>query len=369
MDYITLQRSAGWSSYKEYSRWDEVIAKLPLEVVELDDCRDWDKSFALVKNARVHLGIDSVFQHVAAAYKVPAVVLFGSTTPVGSGHVTAVNLHQPTCGKACFIEDRYSNGHRCNDSCPYPIKCIDAIEPQTIVDAVSKFFLPCPVCGSTGKPQAVLQYDSPYYNCQGCGLWRQIKDLPKTFESSAEAPGDQMSEGDKQVNKILAGVIQRFVKVDGTHLSIGSKYPMLSHWLQAEHRRKCIAIDGIPEVLKFGAELGVEAYQCDAEQALPKPPYASVDMIHVLEHIYEPVTMLNKIADAMMPGGILFIRSPNHDAPGIERDMTKPHYEIHPHVYNETSFRALISQTPGFRLTLYEVLLPGQFDAVLEKTV
>lgn len=366
MDYITLQRTTGWSSLKEYSRWEEVKQCLPLPVVELDGRTDWNECFNLVKNARLHIGGDSVFQHVAAAYRVPAVVVFGSTTPVGSGHITAVNLSNHLCGKACFIEDRYSNGWRNQDKCPYG-KCIDTIDPAVILAAVNKFLAPCPICGNAEKPKPVMEFHSPYYVCNGCGLWRQIKDLPKTFESSAEASGDQMSEHDRRANRDIARYIQPYVKVAGKHLSIGSKYPMLAHWLQVDHGRQCVAIDGIPEVVKFGKELGVEAYQHDAEQSIPGGPYASVDMVHVLEHIYNPIETLDKIAEAMVPGAILFIRSPNSDMPGISRDMTLPHYEIHPHVYNAASFKALLERAPKFRLIHYHGWQPGQFDAFLER--
>jgi SAM-dependent methyltransferase len=372
MNYITLQRKAGWSSLKEYSRWDEVVrlveAQTKLPVVELDAIRDWDVCFELVKNARLHLGIDSVYNHAAAAYKTPAVILFGSTDPIGSGHLNATNLRNALCGPTpCFIEDRYTNGHRFTDKCPHG-NCIDSITPEAVSAAVLNILAPCPVCGSTKETKAVKEHDTPYYACAGCGLWRQLRVLPKTFESSAELPGDQMSPQDKSANREISNYIQPYFVVPGKHLSIGSKYPMLAHWLQTLHGRKCIAIDGIPEVVKFGKELGVEAYQHDAEKDIPGGPYASVDMVHVLEHLYNPIETLNKIADVMVPGAVLFIRSPNWDMSGIVRDLTRPHYEIHPHIYNETSFKALIEKVPAFKLLHYHGWQPGQFDVFVIKT-
>ena len=260
MDYITIQRTAGWSSYKEYSRWDEVVKLLGLPVIELDNIKDWDKTLALVKGARVHLGIDSVFNHAAAAYKTPAVILFGSTDPIGSGHSTAINIRNSPCTKPCFIEDRYSNGWRCADKCPHDPKCIDTIDPQMIADAVKKFMAPCPICKSAARPTAVTKFNGPYYECPDCKVWRQIKDLPKTCLSSGEPPAEYMSEPDKNANREIAAYISPKFTVSGPHLSIGSKYPMLAHWLQERHGRKCVAIDMIPEVVKLGAELGVEAY-------------------------------------------------------------------------------------------------------------
>jgi glycosyltransferase involved in cell wall biosynthesis len=117
--YITLQRKPGWSSLKAYPHWDAVIRELPLPVVELDESRSWSETCALIQHASLHLGIDSVCSHIAAAYCTPAVVVFGSTSPAVSGHPTAVNLSVgPSKCHPCFIEDSYVNGHRFGEACP-----------------------------------------------------------------------------------------------------------------------------------------------------------------------------------------------------------------------------------------------------------
>jgi hypothetical protein len=189
MEYITLQRKTGWSSLKEYSRWDEVVglveAQTKLPVVELDEIQDWEACFEIVQNAKLHLGVDSVFNHVAGAYKVPAVILFGSTDPVGSGHATAINLHVPTCGKACFIEDRYINGHRFTDKCPHG-KCIDSIEPAQICAAVIKL-LSRPVATALRPDFEMLWKEISSANLMGKDKTRRIyEELLKIQELPGE---------------------------------------------------------------------------------------------------------------------------------------------------------------------------------------
>ena len=66
----------------------------------------------------LHLGGDSVCQHIAAAFRTPAVVIFGSTPTSVFGHPTATNLSAgPASCHPCFIEDRFADGHRRAQKC------------------------------------------------------------------------------------------------------------------------------------------------------------------------------------------------------------------------------------------------------------
>ena len=112
-EFITLHVKTGWSIYKEWSfeKWAELIKEIrPLigttKIVQIggkDDPliegvdRDFRgkplaESCALIRDAKLHLGIDSFSNHIAGAYKKPAVILFGSTTPLGFGYNTAKNI-------------------------------------------------------------------------------------------------------------------------------------------------------------------------------------------------------------------------------------------------------------------------------------
>lgn len=134
-EYITLQREALWSKYKEYGLWDEVVKELKLPVIELTPDRPWCDSFALVQHARLHLGIDSVFNHVAAAYDTPAVILWGSTLPSFSGYDSAINLYKnPECGP-CFKERKDWSVHY-RGTCDDP--CIDKVTPAEVLTAIKE---------------------------------------------------------------------------------------------------------------------------------------------------------------------------------------------------------------------------------------
>jgi ADP-heptose:LPS heptosyltransferase len=83
-------------------------------------------SFAVVKYARVFVGVDSVMQHAAAAFGVPAVVLFGPSPPAVFGHGRAVNITAPNC--VCHRD--VSRWTVCD------VGCMRQIPPQEVVRAI-----------------------------------------------------------------------------------------------------------------------------------------------------------------------------------------------------------------------------------------
>lgn len=62
------------------------------------------QSLALLTQTVFFLGIDSVFQHAAYALKVPALVLFGASTPAVWGYPTHINLYSDLPCQPCTDE-------------------------------------------------------------------------------------------------------------------------------------------------------------------------------------------------------------------------------------------------------------------------
>lgn len=124
--YATLQTSALWSRYKEWpvERWAQVVARLPFPVVQLSlpgEARvegalqfqgSLQQAIALVANARMHIGVDSVFQHIAhyrwqdgdSFRKVPSLILWGSTQQSATGYEDNVNINTRLSCSPCFRE-------------------------------------------------------------------------------------------------------------------------------------------------------------------------------------------------------------------------------------------------------------------------
>ena len=233
----------------------------------------------------------------------------------------------------------------------------------------------CPIClcPDTRKPRLDLE-PHPYFECTACGFYYQKELIAKVYEASHEVSGNLMSEADRQVNNQLARFL--FDRVGMEHpraLDIGSKYPWLSHCL-AQLGTSSYAIDGIPEILKFVAEerLNVNAYQCDFETTAPdRFPWGDlqfdlITLVHVAEHFYFPLKSLWNIRELLTPTGTLFIRCPDNETPGIERDFQPGYFEIHPQIWNLKSFQVACGKVG---LSIQETYtFCGQRDLILTKS-
>ncbi len=242
----------------------------------------------------------------------------------------------------------------------------------------------CPVCQSESvvAVRADLQ-PHPYIGCGSCGFYYQKELIPKVYEASHEVSGDLMSDGDKAVNRSLAGWISRVAALspgDAT-LDIGAKYPFLAHCF-GELGAEAHAMDGIPEIIRFSNGLKVKAYHLDFEEALqtkaetfahipisfpigfPALGFSLVTMIHVIEHMYRPLAAFQGIYNMLKPGGHFFIRCPASDVSGIERDFTPGHYDIHPQIWSRESLH-LAAGLAGFLVKYEAELQPGQRDLLL----
>jgi ADP-heptose:LPS heptosyltransferase len=249
------------------------------------------------------------------------------------------------------------------------------------VDA-TRTFASCPVCGTgeTTKPRPDLE-PHPYVVCRRCGLFYQPHMLPKVFEGHHESRGDLMSEADRQANRQLARAFyhnhlaRRYKGRELFHLDIGSKYPFFGHCLQTAARESGTpltshGIDGIPEAREFGRQLGVLMaigdFEADPQTWDMSPEmrervalggFHCVSLIHCLEHFYNPVQTLRYIRRLMVEGGILFVRSPDSKAPGVEGDFTSGHYSIHPTIWCEGAmYEALAKLQDAFAVyETYEI--------------
>ena len=125
---ISIHVKAGWSPYKNWpvDRWQEIVERLKkilpdVRVIQIgakDDPRlegvtDYCGKLSLVEscyaifNATLHLGVDSFSNHMThIGYPItPAVIVWGSTAPTGSGYVHNTNVHlNPRGCSPCYKE-------------------------------------------------------------------------------------------------------------------------------------------------------------------------------------------------------------------------------------------------------------------------
>jgi ADP-heptose:LPS heptosyltransferase len=88
------------------------------------------QSLGIVKAAKAFVGVDSSMAHVAAAFRIPAVVLFGPSSPNVYGHAASRNLYNaPRCSPCMEIIG--------NVACPYGKPCMTNITVSDVEQALS----------------------------------------------------------------------------------------------------------------------------------------------------------------------------------------------------------------------------------------
>ena len=205
---------------------------------------------------------------------------------------------------------------------------------------------------------------------------------PKTYEAPHEKDqnggftGHLMSDGDKDVNRRLATMLfNDWLKgTPAKTLDIGSKYPYLAHCLKVLGC-EAFGMDNIEVVPEYSRDLDVPMLMADFEvisedqiHGWTTEKFSLITMVHVFEHMYEPLEALRKLRKLIADDGTLFIRLPDHATSGFERDLTASHYTIHPFFHSLSSLLELLVQ--GQDLFTVQLTYPmngsGQRDLMLK---
>ncbi len=162
--YITIQTKTGWSPYKEWSqeRWTELVGRICAKYPKYRIVHIGDKDCAIpgvdnaklsiseaisaVARARLHIGGDSFPNHVRGIVGRPAVILWGSTSPIGSGYKTSANIwHNDAHGcSPCYREypnmSRHPKPHcpHCKNWEDLSHPCMGDISVDEVMAAVDK---------------------------------------------------------------------------------------------------------------------------------------------------------------------------------------------------------------------------------------
>lgn len=223
----------------------------------------------------------------------------------------------------------------------------------------------CPICAT---PSGRQRADTPYWICDACGLWFQSPLPPKRWHGPHEVwLGQPMPDAEKAANEALAKWLFDEVmhKRAGLTFDVGASYPYLAHCL-AQHGCNTYAIDGSDEITAPHG-LNVKCWQSDIETCgtLAAHAFDLITFVHNFEHLYDPVAIFRKLRPMLVDDGRLFIRMPDNGVPGIERDVTPGHFQIHPYVHALSSIAQLCAQTDTFTIECAIELRPGQRDIVM----
>ena len=168
--HITIQTKTGWSIYKEWWGWKDLVDLIHKEMPDLLVCQIGGQSDPKIENvdvnlcgssftenlaaqawAALHIGLDSVFNHTTNIIwdgkgRTKAVIIFGSTQASASGYPSNINISLGLQCQPCFREN--PNVSRIPlGVCPNPAgqtyesprhACMAGITPRMVMDAVKK---------------------------------------------------------------------------------------------------------------------------------------------------------------------------------------------------------------------------------------
>jgi glycosyltransferase involved in cell wall biosynthesis len=222
----------------------------------------------------------------------------------------------------------------------------------------------CPICTTTVTAKRA---GTPYWTCPGCGAWFQHPAPPKRYFGPHEPHPEQMSDGDKAANAALAASLFHDVMKGkpGLTLDIGSRYPFLAHTLAGFG---CDAWGMEPGAIVH--DLNVYSIVGDLEEDRREfKDYGHVrliTLIHVFEHLYNPVEAIRTLRRMIHRDGRVFLRLPDYNVEGFERDLHADLYTIHPFFHSLSSVAECLARAVDcFVIESYTTMRPGQSNIVL----
>jgi 2-polyprenyl-3-methyl-5-hydroxy-6-metoxy-1,4-benzoquinol methylase len=187
----------------------------------------------------------------------------------------------------------------------------------------------CPVCSAdTCIPLTVLY--SPTHPlrvvvCEGCGLVyvnpmftnaekdRRSPDLRLLHRSrSTEHSNDAAFRHSlRRMNRSFAG-LERYLRPGQRVLEIGSgDGAMLALLQRAGVQPTGVEMDGIAAeatIRNMGVPICVGVFE---ELSFPGGSFDAVVLVHIIEHFFDPVSIMRKVHEVLKPGGIVFLETPN----------------------------------------------------------
>lgn len=133
-------------------------------------------------------------------------------------------------------------------------------------------------------------------------------------------------------------------------LDVGSGLCVFLHRLKAETGWRCTALDPDPRAAQHARDVvGVDAITGDFMQMKPRGRYDLITFNKVLEHVLDPVAMLEKSAEWLLPGGAVYIELPDGDAAQVGGPGREEFCIDHHHVFSPESLR-ILARRAGFRV-------------------
>lgn len=211
----------------------------------------------------------------------------------------------------------------------------------------------CGLCGSSlAEPWLAVKHPG-LVRCSGCGLvtWKTIappEELERLYNEQVFSPMEYYAlsvEADLRTFREVFVLIRKRTQ-PGRALDVGCSSGAFLQAAQDEGWRG-EGIDLNRRAVEFCVQRGVKAsYGVLGPGAFPPDTFDLVHMGDVIEHVTDPVGLLRLAREALKPGGLVVISTPNIDSWAARKFQIKPVEHL---FYFDRRTLALALEKAGFR--------------------
>ena len=214
------------------------------------------------------------------------------------------------------------------------------------------------------------QYSSDILQCQSC---RHLFIHPVPLVNLQERTMDAIEDATFFGNRLFEYLHEKLVinrEIHAVQKFITAPSPSLldigcvTGWTTSLFEKKGFRAVGLePSAVRaqFGKEkYGIEIYQCPIETFAPKEKFDLVIMRHLLEHVENPLSVLERVRTFLNDNGVLLIIIPNINS--IGRYVFQENWQWilpwHLHFYAPRTLTALLEKTGYKTLKSYQIPSP-----------
>ncbi len=256
-------------------------------------------------------------------------------------------------------------------------------DKQYLLDRKDRFVsVCCPACGADEGLHQFEKFETPYLACPKCRTvyasprpeasllgeyYKQSKNYAFWYEHvfpASEAARRKSIFGPRA--EMVSEIVKRHQVSCGTLLEIGAGFGTFGQEIKAlDIFERVIALELTPTLAGKCRERGLEVLECPVEEASLTGIQADVVVsFETLEHLFDPLEVLQSCFNVLNPGGVILLSCPNmlgFDTMTLGELSSSVGGE-HINMFNPHSV-ALLLERAGFKML--DVSTPGKLDVEL----